>query len=262
MQDYALQDGSSGEDNMSRIDKLALLRGNPYVINDKISILQPTLDEVEKFGNENFLALVATITATSYDFRFRLDDANIDYEDVDDFTMFTMLVSALTNGETKILFGDLDFESFQVELDEENEYFFLKNKDGVIIDTVIYQLIVDYLRAVHGLKRHFIHFGNEMARKFHMEDERRLLEEQKSKETNEGTWLEPLISAMVNCDNFKYSYENVWQLTFYQFMDAVKRIQKINESQNVSMGIYTGNIDTEKMGQTKLREQLNWLGEL
>lgn len=175
--------------------------------------------------------------------------------------MFAMLVPVLSNEETEILFGDLDFQSFNIELDSDGEYFFLKNKDGVVIDQIIYQLIVDYLRAVHGLKRHFIHFGNEMARKFHMEDERRMLEEQKEKNEN-GSWLEPLISAMVNCDNFKYSYENVWQLTFYQFMDAVKRIQKINESKNVSMGIYTGNIDTEKMGQTKLREQLNWLGEL
>lgn len=246
---------------MSRLDKVVLLRGKPYVINDHISILQPTLDEVEAFGNDNFLALVATLTATSYDFRFKLDDAHIDYEDIDDFTMFTMLVHAFTNEETKILFGDLDFETFQVEFDVENDYFFLKNKDGIVIDRVIYQLIVDYLREVHGLKRHFIHFGNEMARRFHMEDERRMLEEQQEKDEG-GSWLAPLISAMVNCDKFKYSYDDVWQLTFYQFMDSVKRIQKINESQNVSLGIYTGNIDTEKMGQTKLREQLNWLGEL
>ena len=246
---------------MSRLDKVSLLRGKPYVINENIFILQPTLDEIEDYGNDDFLGLVATITATSYDFRFRLDDAGIDYEDIDDFTMFAMLAPVLSKEETKILFGDLDFQSFNIELDAEGDYFFLKNKDGVVIDQIIYQLIVDYLRAVHGLKRHFIHFGNEMARKFHMEDERRMLEEQKEKNEN-GSWLEPLISAMVNCDNFKYSYENVWQLTFYQFMDAVKRIQKINESKNVSMGIYTGNIDTEKMGQTKLREQLNWLGEL
>lgn len=239
---------------------MSLLRGKPYVINDNISILQPTLDEIEEFGNDNFLGLIATLTATSYDFRFRLDDAGIDYEDIDDFTMFTMIIHILSNQETKILFGDLDFQSFQVELQNDEDYFYLKNKDGVVIDRVIYQLIVDYLRAVHGLKRHFVHFGNEMARKFHMEDERRMLEEQKEKD--EGSWLEPLVSAMVNCDNFKYSYENVWQLTFYQFMDAVKRIQKINEAHNVSIGIYTGNIDTDKMGQTKLREQLNWLGEL
>lgn len=246
---------------MSRIDKVALLRGKPYVINDNVSILQPTLDEIEEYGNERFLGLIATLTATSYDLRFKLDDVGIDYEDIDDFTMFAMLVPAFTNDETKVLFGSLDFESFKVELDQENDYFYLKNNDGVVIDKIIYQLIVDYLRSVHGLKRHFIHFGNEMARKFHMEDERRMLEEQKEKE-EENSWLESLISAMVNCDGFKYSYENVWGLTFYQFMDAVKRIQKINEAHNVSFGIYTGNIDTEKMGQTKLKEQLNWLGEL
>ena len=244
------------------IDKLSLLRGNSFCVNDKISVLQPTIEEIANYGNENYLVLVSTLTGTSYDFRFQLDDAGIDYEDIDDFTMFSMIFPGLKTEETHILLGDLDPSEFNIKLDEDGEYFFLENPEGVKIDQIIYQLMVDYLRQTHGLKRNFIHFGNEMARHFHMKEEREILEKKSKEENSEGSWLEPLISAMVNCDSFKYSYETVWQLTFYQFMDAVRRIQKINDYQNLSMGIYTGNIDTEKMGQAKLKEQLNWLGEL
>lgn len=247
---------------MSKIDKLSLLRGNSYVVNDSISILQPSIEAITEYGNDNYLILVSTLTGTSYDFRFQLDDAGIDYETIDDFTMFSMLFPTLSKEETSILFGDLDPASFSVQLDKQADYFYLENPDGVKIDQIIYQIIVDYLRASHGLKRNFIHFGNEMARHFHMKEEREILEKKSKEENGAGSWLEPLVSAMVNCDSFKYSYETVWQLTFYQFMDAVRRIQKINDYQNLSMGIYTGNIDTEKMGQAKLKEQLNWLGEL
>lgn len=245
---------------MPKIDKLALLRGKPYVVNDYISISQPSIEEIAEYGNNRYLVLISTLTGTSYDFRFQLDDVGIDYEKIEDFTMFCMIFPTLSIDETSILFGDkFDPQSFSIKLDEENDYFFLINEEGVKIDQVIYQIIVDYLREVHGLKRNFIHFGNEMARQFHMKEEREQLEKQKDEAT---AWLEPLVSAMVNCGNFKYSYEDVWRLTFYQFMDSVKRIQKINEYQNLSMGIYTGNIDVEKMGQTKIKQQLNWLGEL
>lgn len=247
---------------MSKIDKLSLLRGKPYVVNDDIQLRQPSISEITEYGGDAYLALVSTITGTSYDFRFQLFDGGIDYEDVDDFTMFSMLFPTLTKEEASVIFGELDPSSFSIQLDAENNYFFLANPDGVRIDAIIYQLIVDYLRAYHGLKRNFIHFGNEMARKFHMEEERELLKKKSEQESDSGQWLESLISAMVNCDGFKYNYDGVWQLTFYQFMDAVKRIQKINEFKNLSTGIYTGNIDTEKMGTAKLREQMNWLGEL
>lgn len=246
---------------MSKIDKLSLLRGVPYFVNDYISILQPSIEQITEYGNDNYLALVSTLTGTSYDFRFQLDDAGIDYETIEDFTMFSMVFPTLHKEETQILLGDLEPSDFSIQLDEQDDYFFLENPDGIKIDKIIYQIIVDYLRASHGLKRNFIHFGNEMARHYHMKEEREILEK-KSKEENAGSWLEPLVSAMVNCDSFKYSYETVWQLTFYQFMDAVRRIQKINDYQNLSMGIYTGNIDTEKMGSARLKEQLNWLGEL
>lgn len=247
---------------MSKIDKLALIRGKPYPINEHIQIEQPSIEAITEYGGDNYLSLISTLTGTSYDFRFQLFDGGIDYEDVDDFTMFSMIFPTMQVDETRVLLGELDPSSFHIQLDKENGYFFLENSEGVKIDSVIYQLMVDYLRAYHGLKRNFIHFGNEMARRFHMEEERELLKKQSEKEENSGQWLESLISAMVNCGGFKYNYDDVWQLTFYQFMDAVKRIQKINEYKNLSTGLYTGNIDTEKFGKAKLKDQLNWLGEL
>ena len=245
---------------MSGLDDIKTLRGDPYEINQYITIRQPILDEVVNYGANNYLSLLANLTATSYDCRFQLDDMGIDYEEVSDYTMFCMLAPLFSQSDTSILFGSLDLSQFTVCYDDE-DVFYLSYQD-IVIDEVIYQLIVDYLRNTYGLKRNYIHFGNSMARKFHMEDERRMLEE-KAKENNQyNSWLAPLVSALVNCGDFSYNYETVWKLTICQFMDAVKRINKLNEYRNLNIGIYTGNIDTSKIPKNKLSKQLNWMGEL
>lgn len=237
-----------------------MLRGDPYEVNQYITIRQPTLNEIVDYGANDYLSLIANLTATSYDCRFQLDDMGIDYEDVNDYTMFCMLSPLFNQKDTKILFGDLNLSKFKIEYGDEDTFTLVNGR--VVIDEVIYQLIVDYLRKTYGFKRNYIHFGNSMARKFHMEDERRMLEEKAKENDNYKSWLAPMVSALVNCSDFSYDYDTVWGLTICQFMDAVKRINKLNEYRNLNTGIYTGNIDTSKIPKKQLNKQLNWMGEL
>lgn len=243
-----------------QIDDIKMLRGDPYEVNQYITIRQPTLNEIVNYGANDYLSLVANLTATSYDYRFQLDDIGIDYEDVNDYTMFCMLTPLFSQKETETLFGNLDLSRFKVEYGDEDTFTLVNGK--VVIDEIIYQLIVDYLRKTYGFKRNFIHCGNSMARKFHMEDERRMLEEKAKESDSYKSWLAPMVSALVNCSDFSYNYDTVWELTICQFMDAVKRINKLNEYRNLNTGIYTGNIDTSKIPKKQLNKQLNWMGEL
>ncbi|MGF6375114.1 hypothetical protein M2140_000148 [Clostridiales Family XIII bacterium PM5-7] len=241
------------------MDELNLLRGGKHEINDKISINSPTLGEILEYGEDRYWALVSSLTATSYDFRFALDDAGIDYEDVDDFTVFGLAISGLSIEDSRILFGDLHLDNFTPIDEEEDEGIIYKNfEDRVNIDIVIYELIVSYLRKLHGFKRNYKVAGNKAARKFYMEEERRILEEKAKKGEKMDSLLAPLVSSMVNCNDFKYNYETVWQLPLYTFMDSVKRIQKISDYRNLMVGVNTGNIDVSKIPS----ERFNWLGGL
>ena len=73
--------------------------------------------------------------------------------------------------------------------------------------------------------------------------------------------LKNLISAMVNSPGFKYNHEQVWDMKIYAFMDSVKRIGKIKESDLILQSGYSGfGIDLSKL---KNKEKItNWLGEL
>lgn len=239
------------------IEKMMLLRGAPYEVNQHIVINHPTLEEIEKFGESKYWQLVSSLTASSFDFRFQLDDMGYDFEDIDDFTVFCMLVPTLSIEESSILFGELDFTKMQRDVSDEE--IVLRNKAlGITIDKVHYELIVEFLRALHGLKRNYKTFGNKAARKFYMEDERRELEKRLAEKKSDESSYAPLISALVNCAEFKYDYRTVWNMPIYAFMDSVHQVQKMMNYKNLMTGIYTGNIDSSKIP----KKNLTWIGEL
>jgi len=74
------------------MDKLALLRGAPKEITPLIVIKQPTLEEIMTYGERNYWQLVASLTSSSYDCRFFLDDNGFAYEDVEDYVVFCMQI--------------------------------------------------------------------------------------------------------------------------------------------------------------------------
>lgn len=70
--------------------------------------------------------------------------------------------------------------------------------------------------------------------------------------------LVPLVSAMVNCEQFKYDHNTVWNLPIYVFMDSVKRIQKLKNYNQLMQGVYAGTIDSKTLSQ----DSFDWMGSL
>ena len=91
------------------IDDLKLYIGDAYVINDNVTILQPTVRDIAEFGEKDFFSVVHTITAIPSDMKSNLDDMGLDWVEVEDFELFMMLAQTLTPDKTSILFGELNF---------------------------------------------------------------------------------------------------------------------------------------------------------
>ena len=54
-------------ENLLEVDELALYFGDPYVVNDYITITIPKIGEVVKFGERQYYSMVQTITAIPSD---------------------------------------------------------------------------------------------------------------------------------------------------------------------------------------------------
>lgn len=243
------------------MDKLALMRGKPYHVTDSISIINPTIGQIVDFGEDRYWGMLSQLCSTSFDHRLSLEELGIDYLTIDDWHMFLNTRYALKYEDTSIIFPGVNFPELKLYEEESSGRLLLRdNSETIQIDEVVYTLMVEFVRECHGLKRNYKIPGNQAAREVYMREAmeaREFAGRRKPKST-----LEPLVSALCNSDGFKYNYDTVWGVNIYNFMDALKRIQKINSANHLLGGIYGGMLDTSKMNKGQLNKDLNWMGEL
>ena len=242
------------------MDKLQLLRGNDYVITKYLKIHQPTLDEIYKYGEQEYYSMVSTLSAIPSDMKSLLDDMGADYTKISEFDLFCNCLRNFPPPKTGILFGqDVDFTSLHLYYDTQNEEQVLckadENNDidenSLFISEPIYILMTDYIRQMHGFKKKVEIAGNENTKKVLIDEDRRNRERDKDKPFE--SFLYPLILGMVNCSEFPYTFENVWNLPISVFMDSVIQVQKLKNVGYTMQGIYSGNVDVKQIDQDELK---------
>lgn len=242
-------------DSLFEIDQLQLYFGDPYVINEHITIKQPNIGQIMEYGERKYYQMVHTITAIPSDMKSQLFDMGLDYEKLEDFELFTMLVPTLTKESTSILFGDVDFTKLKLFRNPQNNLIVLADREtGLVIDMLIYERIVNYLRGVHGLKKKVEKAKNAMTKRILIEEDRRNIEMNKNKPYK--SFLTPLVSAVKV--RMGYTKDYVRNMGIYEFTDDLARLQIINNADALLRGMYSGMIDTKKID----KKELNWMKEI
>lgn len=246
-------------------DVAKIYSGESYHVVEGITINQPTIGEIIDFGERKFWHLIHCFTCNPTSMRIALWEAGEDWNKMDDFVLFMTLVTQVKKEETQILFGDLDFTKFQCLQDDESKEFFMINIDNplITIDRHIYDILVSYLRMVFNANPKVEKIKGKYAKQVVIDAEKADLEA-KLKINENNLWNEstlfPLLSAVTNHAGFQYNLQEVQKLTFFQFMDAVKRIRVIDSSNALLSGIYSGMLDTSKM--KNLDKDLDWTRDL
>ncbi|MCD7996368.1 MAG: hypothetical protein LUH21_03945 [Clostridiales bacterium] len=240
-------------------DDLPIYRGNDFIVNDKITIHQCTLDEICTYGEYNYFALINTLTAVGADMKFQLFDAGIDYTKISDYQLFySFLCRGISQEQSSIILGTLDFSKFEILSRQDTGDLVLYDKsDNIIIDEYTYLLIVEVLRKMHGLKRNNQIPANESTKQALIEDARdEYIANINKRHTSQ---LKNMISTMINSEGFKYNHDEVWNMKINAFLDSVKRINKIKDAGLLLQSGYSGYGVNLKDIPNK---RLDWLGEL
>lgn len=244
-------------------DELKIYCGKSYYLNDDISIKQPKLRKIKKYGERKYFSMVHTLCSVGADLKWQLDDIGIDYTKISDYELFySILARGYSREDTKILFGNvLDFSQMRIvhddNIDENVMIQVLDDGKQIRIDRFIYSSIVNVLRKMHKIKRNDEVPGNEMTRQILIDDAREEYEENRNKPSK--SYLLPLISTMVNSEGFKRDDNTVFDMKIRAFMDSVSRINKIKNAELLLQSGYSGfGIDLKKIDQNAL----NYMGEL
>jgi len=244
-----------------QLDELKyLILGQDYKINDKVIIHNPTIAEISDFGEFNYLALVNYVVMRPYDDMVNLWDEGIDYETVSDFELFIRNVLSLgfTPEYSRLLFGDLNFSTFNVGINPQNEELMITDGD-VIIDRNVYQQIVNYVRFINYIDSEIqneIKPASLATKKYLIKRMRRKQEFNAKKEPKQH--IANLVSSLVNIPNTNYSYEGVMGLHISQLYDSFYRIMKRDNSHYVKQAIYSGTINPKDIDNSVLE----WFGSI
>ena len=139
---------------MFKISELFCWCGEPLVINDKISVQQPTIREIILNDEESYLSTVSSLCSTSSNMKYHFHTMGLDWEKVDDWQVAMLIWPTLSHEKTKLVFGDLDLTKFKPFENKQNGNIVLRDPETeVVIDEAIYLRIVEYLRKVHGFTR-------------------------------------------------------------------------------------------------------------
>lgn len=239
--------------DLFEIDELQLYFGSPYRINDNIIITQPTIGDIIDYGESEYFSMTHSITAIPSDMKSALwDQMEIDWNEIEDFELFMILIQNLTPDRTYILFGDLDFSKLKPYRSKDNDDIVLADKEsGVIIDKMIYMRIVNYVRKLHNIKPKIEHAANKATKKFLIEEDRSKIAFNKDKPFK--SYLLPMISAVKTKQG--YTKEYVRNMGLMEFFTEVSRLQIIDQAHHLMNGMYCGMADLSKVA----KKNFDWM---
>ena len=242
-------------ENILEVDELLLYFGDPYVVNDYVTITLPKIGELVKYGERQYYSMLSTITAIPSDMKSQLWDTGIDWTQITDFQLFMMLVSTLPKDKTYILFGDLDFQAMRPFENKQNDTVVLYNPDtGAVIDELAYGKISSYLCSAHHITKKVEKAANEFTKKFMIDEDRQKLAYNAKQPYK--SFLRPLISA-VKCRQ-GYTLDYVKNMGIVEFFDDLSSLQIIVNADALLQGSYSGMIDTSKIP----KKNFDWCREI
>lgn len=232
---------------------ISLLYQKEYAINDNVKIVIPTVGEILE-NEDNYYCMVTLLTSMPYDLMVELDDAGIDYTEINEYELFLILFGSLRQMDTRLIFGDLDLSKFMLTENKQNGQPMLADlENDICIDRGIQGQIAATLRKIHHLEKNNRKPGNDEAKEYLLKRAREKARRRKNRKN--FSQLESLIIAMVNTEQYKYDFESTLNLTIYQFNESFRQIIKKVDYEHRMAGIYAGTVDPKGMRP----DDLNWL---
>ena len=235
-------------------NKKSLLNATSVDITDKLSLRIPTVGEILE-DEDSYYNITSSLTASPFQYMVQLDDMGIDYTTITDYELFMMLFPMYAKSDLSIVFGDLDTSDFDVYINQQDDTKFIYSpKNNIIIDELIYNDLTDTIRKINLFEKVKSKPGNESAKKYLLEKERK--KQKRNAKKKHEPYLEKLVIALVNTSEFPYNYDSCMDLSIYKFNQSLKQIQHKIAFDNTMVGVYAGTVDTSKMIN---KDILSWI---
>lgn len=220
----------------------------------QFSVRIPTVGEILE-DEQNYYNIISSLTASPYQYMVQLNDIfHIDYTTITDYDLFKMLFSAYLQSDLSIVFGDLNISDFGIYRTNNQQDILMSPSNGVEINEKVYNDLANIIRKINLLEKVNYKPGNESAKKYLLEKERK--KQKRNANKHYEPYLEKIVIALVNTNEFPYDYDSCMDLSIYRFNQSFKQIQHKIAFDKTMIGVYAGTVDTSKLSN---KDALTWI---
>lgn len=242
-------------EGLVEVDALALYFGDPYKVNQYITIFQPKMGQIVEYGEREYYSMVQTLTAIPSEMKANLWDMGLDWTQLTDFQLFLMLSQSLPQEKTQILLGDINLQQMKPVENLQNGEIVLRDAEtGIVIDELAYKKISAYICKMHNLTKKVEKAANEFTKKFMIDEDRQKSEYHRKQPYK--SFLMPLVSSLKTRQGYTLDY--VRNMGVVEFFDEINRLQIIVNTDALLGGSYSGFCDTSKIP----KKNFNWMREI
>lgn len=235
-------------------NKKCLLNATSVEIVPNLFLRIPTVGEILE-DEDKYYGIVSSLTASPFQYMVQLDDMGIDYTQITDYQLFMMLFPMYAQSDLSLIFGDLDTSDFNVYINQDDDSQVIYSpSNNIVIDELVYNDLSDMIRKINLFEKVKSKPGNESARKYLLEKERK--KQKRNAKKPRFPYLEKMVIALVNTSEFPYNYETCMDLSIYKFNQSLQQIQRKIAFDNTMVGVYAGTVDTSKMTD---KDALSWI---
>lgn len=241
----------NNEEEYLDFNPLQLYFGDDYVVNDKITIHQPSIQDYITYGEENIQSVIYPFISNTTKCRLQLWNNGIDWNDITNQQLFSILIKSIDLEYSKLMFGDIDFHGFS---------FFTEEKDGkesVILYNPIQDIKIDEPTRIKMCKyiQYMFHTfppeeeftsSKTLKRDLINRDKQNLLAMKRDSSLKPPSLLS-MISFYLNHPGSKYKKNELRNVGIVEFYDSVQRLQIYESTHAVINGSYSGFVDTSKI---------------
>ena len=260
-----------------KVDQLKLYFGDPYPITDKITIYQPSIQDILEYGEDVFYSTLFVFIGNTTMRKLFLWENGIDWNKMSDYELFCNLVRLIPVESSRMFFGDdIDFTKFDlyelnIEYEEEpvdpnkkltvieknkrgfrkfeKTHTFYDEENDIEINAGTYHMIADVMREMTKIYPKSEYTVGKTSKELLIIEEQEKL---KRAEKEEGkSSLMPLISFCTNHPGFKYKKNELREVQIYEFMDCVRRLNIWESTHALLGGAYSGFCDTSKIPKSQ-----------
>lgn len=235
---------------------LRMYFGDDYVINNKIIIHQPSIqDFIDSENESDIYSVITPFVSNTTAYRLQLWDMGIDWNKISNIELFALLLKTEKLEYSKIIFGDIDFSTFNIyekQIDNEKVMTLYSPVLDIEIDEETMNKMCKYIQYMFNSFPPEEEFTSSKTLKQDLinKDRQKLIQRSKENKNSEQSLLS-MISFYLNHPGCKYKKNELREVGYFEFMYNIQRLQIYESTRALINGSYCGMCDLSKVNKSE-----------